>query len=650
MKQIKEKSILGSDQFRLLEGARDARPHEGVMSNIFLGEMKFNLVSPFPTHGGPKREKFLSWVNSFQQFLWDKVNPEAIEESGEIPDEVISDLKKMGAFGLIVPEEYGGLGFSYEEYFFVFVLAGSWCINLTVLLSAANSIGIIAPIKYRGTEEQKKKYLPLCAGGVITGLGLTEADSGSDPSRKKLLATRVRNDGGELSGYLLNGETLWTTNAVKGDGVPLADYIAVAAKIHKNDADAEAGKDPHFITLITVNMKNPGISTPIRCRFGSTKALYNGVIRFENVFVPLEDRIGDELKGFKYVFESLVFGRFSLVAACVGTLKQLLQISRWWGKERIQGGNPIGCYELKAEDLVGMASDVFVNQGLVKYLCSLADDHKDIRIESAAAKVIVTRTLWNTVQNAGRMRGGRSYETAASQRRRGEPGIGLIRIMVSAWVETIFEGENDVMTLYESRECMDPYIRVLLAVLAKMSSPEKTETDAQEKTAFSWKEVCEFIKHFLHLGNASKDEPVDSYAAFMKDKSYESYQSFLERETKNIQRTLWVTVLAHRSQTTKKQIVSEALVHKAENLFLMAIALSYAELNKDKPLAIELAHHFCDMKIEDMTGARARTDDEWIKHGSHNRVVELSKRIMEGEAVWLEEGIISLLEKEGVKV
>ena len=653
-----ETHVLGSEEFRILEAARDPRPNSGPMAGVFLGKARFDLVSPFP-QAVPHREEFSFWLENLKEFLLEKVDPEAIEESGEIPKEVLAGLKKMGAFGLIIPKQYGGLGLSYAEYYHVFVVVGSWCLNIAVLLSAANSIGVIAPLKNRGTEEQREEILPQCAAGEITGLALTEKQSGSDPSAKTLLARRVYNEAGEYTGLRVSGETLWTTNAVRADGIKLARYIAVVAKIHKNQKEELAGKDPHHMVLFILDTNSPGFSTPIRCRFGGTKALYNGVLKFDDVFIEKKWIVADELKGFKYAFESLVFGRFSLAAGGVGVLKQLLQVARWWGKERIQGGNPIGTYELKAEDIVSVAAHTFAMEALVQHVCQRADQHEDIRIESAATKILTTRVGWEMTLLTARLRGGRSYETAASQRKRGEPGIGLMRILTSVWIFTIFEGENDVMTMYEVRECMDPYIRVLLKAIAKVSNPVG-ETNGDDtanevlpgKAGFSWKEIPEFISLFLTSlrEKREKKSATDAYVLFTEDDSPERYKNFIVRHAQRIQRKVWSTAVNHRVNVPRKQIISEGLVHQAENLFLMMLVLSYAELHADKPLAKELAEHFCDMKIEEMTGARARISEEWIRRGAHNSVTGLSRRIMDGEAAWLEGGIISLLEKEGVSV
>ena len=125
----------------------------------------------------------------------------------------------MGAFGVKMPTQYGGLGLSQVNYGRAAMLLGSWDANLTALVSAHQSIGVPQPLLLFGTEEQKKKYLPRVARKEISAFALTETDAGSDPANMSLRAEPTE-DG---SAFILNGEKLWCTNLIKagrarGDG------------------------------------------------------------------------------------------------------------------------------------------------------------------------------------------------------------------------------------------------------------------------------------------------------------------------------------------------------------------------------------------------------------------------------------------------
>src|SRR5207248_11491417 len=146
------------------------------------------------------------------------VDPDEIDRTGEIPQEVIEGLAKLGAFGIKISPEFGGLGLSQTNYCRAGMLLGSFCGNLTALISAHQSIGVPQPLIMFGTEEQKRRFLPRVAKGEISAFALTEQKVGSDPAK---METRAAPDGDHL---ILNGEKLWCTNGVK------AGVIVVMAK------------------------------------------------------------------------------------------------------------------------------------------------------------------------------------------------------------------------------------------------------------------------------------------------------------------------------------------------------------------------------------------------------------------------------------
>ena len=160
-----------------------------------------------------------------ETFLRDQVDSAAIDQTGEYPEHVIDGLRKLGAFGMKIPTEYGGLGFTVSEYCKVMQLIGSTDNNVSALLSAHQSIGVPQPLKLFGTPEQKKKYLPRCAAGAISAFALTEPHVGSDPAS---LSTTARRDGDD---FILNGEKLWCT-----DGT-LAELLVVMARDPADEED-----------------------------------------------------------------------------------------------------------------------------------------------------------------------------------------------------------------------------------------------------------------------------------------------------------------------------------------------------------------------------------------------------------------------------
>jgi len=188
------------------------------LRELFLGKLSLPLIHPFPMDAATERPEFTRFYEAMATFLRDQVDSAAIDQTGEYPEHVIDGLRKLGAFGMKIPTEYGGLGFTVTEYCKVMQLIGSTDNNVSALLSAHQSIGVPQPLKLFGTPDQKKTYLPRCAAGAISAFALTEPHVGSDPAS---LSTTARRDGDD---FILNGEKLWCT-----DGT-LAELLVVMAR------------------------------------------------------------------------------------------------------------------------------------------------------------------------------------------------------------------------------------------------------------------------------------------------------------------------------------------------------------------------------------------------------------------------------------
>ena len=247
------------ESLKVAEASRQTEWEQpSFMRELFLGNFRLDLIHPYPLPK-PDRPEFAAFYASLQDLLR-RTDSAGIDATGEYPEDVLDELRRLGAFGMKIPREYGGLGFTNVEYQRVMQLLGSTDGNLVALLSAHQSIGVPQPLKLFGTPAQKKKYLPRCAAGEISAFALTEAHVGSDPAR--LSTTAEKTPSGDA--YILNGTKLWCTNGT------LARLLVVMA-VHPG---------PRRISAFVVETAWKGVKVEHRSRFMGLKALANAVISF----------------------------------------------------------------------------------------------------------------------------------------------------------------------------------------------------------------------------------------------------------------------------------------------------------------------------------------------------------------------------------
>jgi alkylation response protein AidB-like acyl-CoA dehydrogenase len=603
------------DEQRSREVAEAAREKEwrgkGFLRDLLLGSFQPSLIFPFPDRDVVEwRPAFTSFYERMKAFLVAHVDPVSIDEGGEYPQHVIDGLAAMGAFGMKIPVEYGGLGFSQREYGLVMELLGSYDANLTALLSAHQSIGVPQPLKLFGTEDQKRKYLPRCARGAISAFALTEPTVGSDPARITTTA-RPTPDG---KSFVLNGTKLWCTNGT------LAKLIVVMARTPGDR-----------ISAFVVETEWKGVRVLHRCRFMGLKALANAELEFDDVVVPRENLIGEEGHGLKIALVTLNTGRLTLPAATTGAVKACLEICRDWSNVRVQWGQPIGKHEAIAHKLADMAASAFAMESLSDLTSEMADRHGyDIRLEAAAAKEWNTVRAWQVVDDALGIRGGRGYETERSLSGRGEPPIGIERMMRDSRINRIFEGSSEIMHLFMAREAVDKH----LAVAGALIDPKKKP---MEKLLALLRAIA-----FYAVWYPTRWIGWRWWPRFRDFGPLAGHLRFIDAASRKLARSIFHGMIVHRARLERRQGFLFRIVDVAMELFAMTAVLARAHAMRvagqaSAEDAVKLADAFCRTSRRVVA---ARFHALWHNDDAWNSAV--GRRVLEGRNVWLERGIVGV--------
>jgi alkylation response protein AidB-like acyl-CoA dehydrogenase len=595
------------------EAAREAEwklPSFG--KELFLGNFRLDLIQPQPRLDPQAVEKGERFLATLREFLESDVDPLEIEREARIPEHVIDGLKRIGALGMKVAEEYGGLGLSQVYYNRALALAGVWHASLSTLLSAHQSIGVAEPLRLFGTEEQKRKWLPLVAKDKISAFLLTEPDVGSDPARLAATATPV--DGG----YVLNGQKLWATNGA------IADIVVVMAQVPKGEGNRGG------ISAFVLPYDADGVTVEHRNAFMGLRGIENSVTRLDHVFVPEENRIGREGEGLKIALTTLNTGRLALPAICVGQAKWATKVAREWSTERVQWGRPIGKHDAVAQKVAFIAGSAFGLEAMLDVASRLADNKSgDIRIEAALAKLYGSEIGWKVLDELIQVRGGRGYETAASLKARGEKPVPAEQALRDMRINRIFEGSTEIMHLLIAREAVDQHLKIAGDLLEPGHEIKDRIASAGRAGVFYTKWLPQ-----LAVGKGQVPSSFDEFGTLAP------YMRFVERSSRKLARSTFYGMTRWQAKLEYRQAFLGRLVDIGAELFAMAAAAVYADtLGRERPERLteaqELAELFC-------TQAKRRVEtlftELWNNDDDANRAA--SARLLDGRYRWLEEGIM----------
>jgi alkylation response protein AidB-like acyl-CoA dehydrogenase len=621
--QVTDEQELQIDTSKMSEGKRQALEvteaaresawkHPSFALELFQGRFRHDLMLPYPQQDPVDAAKGDEFISALARILKDKVDADEIDKTGEIPQAAIDALAKVGAFGIKIPEEYGGLGLSQMNYSRSAMFLGSHCGNTAALLSAHQSIGVPQPLKIFGTEDQKRRFFPRLAKGEISAFALTETDVGSDPARMDTHAEPTP-DGKH---FIINGEKLWCTNGTKA-GL----YVVMA----QTPSKIVRGKERSQITAFIVERDMPGVEVVRRCHFMGLRALYNGVMRFTNVKVPRENIILAEGKGLRVALTTLNTGRLTLPAACTGGSKVCLRMAREFAAERIQWGAPIGKHEAIAQKVAMIAANTFAQEAISFYTAALVDrGGADIRLEAAMCKMFCSEVAWWITNETLQIRSGRGYETVESLRARGEKGVPVERALRDCRINMIFEGTSEIMRLFIAREALDPHLRLAGDLLNPRAPTGK-------RLASALKAGVHYAGWYPGLWN-----PVSG--SFKIHRRLAPHLRYVNRAARRLARSLFHAMNIHQASLEKKQALLGRFVEIGTELFAIAATCSRADsLHQSDceahPGAIELADVFsreARRRIEETFRATRKNQDRAVYH--------LAQDVTKGQYLWLEKG------------
>lgn len=394
---------------------------------MFNGLIHAEQVFPFPSVLSEDQSQFLcELVGPVSRFFQEVNDPMLNDELQMVEEKTMDGLKELGAFGLQVPVDLGGMGLNNTQYARLVEVVGLHDLGVGITLGAHQSIGFKGILLY-GTEEQKKKYLPrLASGETIAAFCLTEPSSGSDAA--SIRTTAKKSPCGSF--YTMNGGKLWISNG------GIADLFTVFAKTQI--PDPSSGEMKEKITAFIVE-RGEGVSHGPPDKKLGIRASNTAALHFDEVRVPAENVLGGEGNGFKVAMNILNNGRFGMAAALSGTMKGMIQRAVDHATNRTQFGSKLHTFGVIQEKLARMAVLQYVTESMAYMISANMDSGaKDFQIEAAISKVFGSEAAWAVTDECIQILGGTGFMKDG----------GVERVLRDLRIFRIFEGTNDILRLF----------------------------------------------------------------------------------------------------------------------------------------------------------------------------------------------------------
>ncbi len=412
----------GSDTPHTAPHIADPHRNRSFTKGVFLGELREDLVFPYPQLSPQESESLRMILDAFRGFAAEKIDSAKFDHDGRFPEDVLKGLHELGLMGLNIPEEYGGFGASSKVFNRIFGELGGTDPALTVYFGAHESIGCKG-ITLFGTDEQKQKWLPKCATGeIVAAFCLTEPGSGSDA--QGMSSTAVLSDDG--AHYILDGRKIWISNA------GYAGLFTVFAKVPVT----VDGKQKQRVTAFIVDAHSDGITLGQPEQKMGIKASDTRTVTFERVRVPVENVLGDVGQGFKIALEILNSGRLGLAAGSASGARHIMTEAVKYAGQREQFGKPIASFEMIQEKIAMVAADIYAADSAVLLTSEMVDrGGVDFSLETAACKVFASELAVRAASEAMQIAGGIGYSKEFPYE----------RAMRDSRINMIFEGTNEIL-------------------------------------------------------------------------------------------------------------------------------------------------------------------------------------------------------------
>ena len=612
-----------------IEEARERLAGRSFMVGLFAGRPDFSLLL-MPEESPEDKAAWEEFRPHLETFLTRHVDPDEIERTAKIPDSVFKGLFAIGAFGMKIPKEYGGLGFSYTNYGRALMLMASWSNALALTVAVPQSIGIAMPILLFGNEEQKRTYLPIVAREAISAFALTEPITGSDAANIRTEAVLDF----DSTAFVVNGEKLWCTNG------PIARYITLIARVPakrfmRNERPVwlpvPEGKDPddQVPTAFILDMDSPGVKIRQRCQFEGCRGIENAHMTFTDVRIPVANIIGEVGHGLKYALTILNVGRaISIPAICLGMAKQAWQPTLDRANQRITFQKPLSERQTQCMRVGRMAADLFAMDAIASSVWSMADQHSyDIRIEAALAKICCSERTIRFLKDAQTIFGGMGYETAESKQLRGEPAFGIEQLVRDAEMYRIGEGATDILRPFVAREGLNLH-------LEKAGHLFDDRTTGVHRFVELWRLLKFYIPWYWSQWTGNRLPPHPEF----QHPQVRAELVFVERASRRLARTIFYAVLLHRQSLQDDQGRQNRIEMIGEDLLRIAATALYAEAQERTAGHTEV----WDLAEENFREARQRVEHN-IRELLLNRdaaVTVVGKKAFNGTYSSLSNGII----------